>query len=256
MVSRVRILPYRQGSRSARSLADSLNGRVLRLEGSRFRPRATDLIINWGNTNAYNHPRVLNRPEEIRNASNKRTFFERMARTDGMVDLIPRFWTDPAAIPDDAFPVVCRTVLAGHSGDGIVIADNRAGLVRAGLYVQYVKKQSEYRIHVGIMPDQQAHIIAEQKKVRRADAGEVDFRIRNHAGGFIFQRNGIEVPEVVRTAAINALRASGLDFGAVDVIFNARSGRAYVLEINTAPGLEGQTVTDYQTFFNNYRSAA
>jgi D-alanine-D-alanine ligase-like ATP-grasp enzyme len=36
-----------------------------------------------------------------------------------------------------------------------------------------------------------------------------------------------------------------LDFGAVDVIWNEKQQRAYVLEVNTAPGLEGQTVDDY-----------
>jgi glutathione synthase/RimK-type ligase-like ATP-grasp enzyme len=43
--------------------------------------------------------------------------------------------------------------------------------------------------------------------------------------------------------------ASGLDFGAVDVIWNERQQRAYVLEINSAPGLEGTTIDDYVRYF-------
>jgi D-alanine-D-alanine ligase-like ATP-grasp enzyme len=43
--------------------------------------------------------------------------------------------------------------------------------------------------------------------------------------------------------------ALGLDFGAADVLFNARRNQAYVLEVNTAPGLEGQTVNDYAEAF-------
>jgi D-alanine-D-alanine ligase-like ATP-grasp enzyme len=74
--------------------------------------------------------------------------------------------------------------------------------------------------------------------------------VRNLANGFVFQRNGIEVPEVVRQVARDTLLAvEGLTFGAVDVIFNERANRAYALEINTAPGLEGTTVDDYVTFF-------
>lgn len=248
---RTRILPYRQGSRSARSLADGIRGRVLRLEGSSFRPRATDTIINWGSTDEnrqFGLARVKNPPNLVRTASNKLSFFNRMSEQEDTNSIIPNFWTTQDQIPDEAFPIVCRTVLAGHSGDGIVIADTRDTLVPAPLYVQYIKKQSEFRIHVGLR-NGEAVVIAEQKKVKRADAEEVDFRIRNHAGGFIFQRNGIEIPEVVREAAKSVLLRSRLDFGAVDVIYNARNNRAYVLEINTAPGLEGQTVQDYVTFF-------
>jgi D-alanine-D-alanine ligase-like ATP-grasp enzyme len=43
---------------------------------------------------------------------------------------------------------------------------------------------------------------------------------------------------------------TGLDFGAVDVIWNAQKEKPYVLEINTAPGLEGQTIADYAAFFS------
>jgi len=35
------------------------------------------------------------------------------------------------------------------------------------------------------------------------------------------------------------------------VIWNVQENRPYVLEINTAPGLEGSTVTDYKEFFED-----
>jgi D-alanine-D-alanine ligase-like ATP-grasp enzyme len=40
-----------------------------------------------------------------------------------------------------------------------------------------------------------------------------------------------------------------LDFGAVDIIYNAKRNECYVLEVNTAPGLEGTTVEKYATKF-------
>ena len=106
MSTRIRVLPYRQGSRSARALADALGGRVLRLEGSRFIPRQEDLIINWGNTNPP-APRCRSpngMGDIIRNASNKLSFFQRMSEEEP--DIIPQFWTTMEDIPDEAFPIV------------------------------------------------------------------------------------------------------------------------------------------------------
>lgn len=246
---RFAVVPYRNGSRGASALATALpRGRCLRLVGSRFVPRRDDIIINWGNTDPLYAERALN-GRGIRQASNKREFFQLLTRA-GEGEIAPDYWVNRGDIPDDAFPIVCRTVLAGHSGEGIVIADSRDQLVNAPLYVRYVKKESEFRIHVGRNRDR---IIAEQRKVKRADIPreQVEWRIRNHANGFIFQRENIEVPECVRTVARRAVAATTLDFGAVDVIYNARQNRAYVLEINTAPGLEGQTINDYVRFFTN-----
>lgn len=256
---RYRVLPYRQSSASATRLAEALDGRVLRLQDSTFHPRRDDVVINWGNTEGTrvfprqdlgfrrNHV-LLNEPSLIQQASNKLSFFQLMAENNS--DIIPPFYTNQGDIPDDAFPIVCRTVLAGHSGDGIVIAASRGELVPARLYVKYVKKQDEYRIHVGRNEDDTS-IISIQRKARRADYENPNFQIRNHANGFNFVRNEVHSPASVVEAARRALLATGLDFGAVDVIYNARQERPYVLEINTAPGLEGQTITDYSTFFRS-----
>jgi hypothetical protein len=242
---RVRVYPYKQGSRSAAALAEGLGGRVLKLEGSRFVKRPGDLIINWGNSNPHPGADFNGDRTALRTASNKRDFFVAL----GATELVPRHWLDRGDIPDDCFPVVCRTVLNGHSGDGIVIATDRDGIVAAPLYVQYVKKSKEFRIHVGVR-NGEASIISEQQKVRRQGVEPTNWQVRNLANGFVFQRNGIEVPEVVRQVARDTLLAvEGLTFGAVDVIFNERANRAYALEINTAPGLEGTTVDDYVTFF-------
>ena len=255
-----RVIPYRAGSRGAAEIAAALGGRVLRLNNSQFRARAVDTLINWGNTHGIPchvdrvlgipRCRILNNPEDIRDASNKLQFFQRVQARDG--EIIPAFWTRPEDIPDNAFPIVCRTVLAGHSGEGIVIAGDRNALVRAPLYVKYVKKQDEYRVHVGkeIRPDGTiTHIIDVQQKRRRHDHDNPNFQIRNLANGFIYAREGVEPPACVLDVARRALDCTDLDFGAVDVIYNAREERAYVLEINTAPGITGTTVERYRDFF-------
>lgn len=250
-MNRIRIIPYRQGSGGAKALAEALGGKVLKLVDSKFKAKHTDIIINWGNTEGHDgieaHDDVasfFNSPFAIKNASNKLNFFTLMKTTENG-DIIPRFWVKQEDIPDDTFPIVCRTVLAGHSGDGIVIASDRSGLVPAPLYVQYMKKQDEYRIHVG----KGGVLISVQRKAKRHDAENVNWQVRNHANGFVYVRQNVNPPQAVTEKAKKALEATGLDFGAVDVIWNAHQEKAYVLEINTAPGLEGQTVEDYAEFF-------
>lgn len=250
---RIRILPYKQGSKSAKALADALGGKVLKLVGSKFRPRAGDICINWGSTQEYK-PEYLryegfyNLPCNVKAASNKLKFFQLMKEDNA--EIIPEFWTNPDDIPDEAFPVVCRTVLAGHSGAGIVIADDRGGLVVAPLYTKYIKKKDEYRVHCGKQGEEFV-VISLQRKARREGFEEPNWQVRNHSNGFVFVRGDVNPPAPVIESAFQALRATGLDFGAVDVIWNDKSKRAYVLEINTAPGLEGQTVQDYANFFRN-----
>lgn len=246
---RVRVLPYKQGSKSARVLADALGGRVLRVNGdSRFIPRRDDVLINWGSSRRMalmGYGQVANDPGKVGSASNKLNFFNLLRENHS--DIIPEFWTNRSDIPEDAYPVVCRTVLNGHSGEGIVIANDESELVNAPLYTKYIKKKDEYRIHVGTTNQ----IISVQRKARRRDTPDedVNWLIRNHKNGFVFVRNGVVPPEVVTAAAIRALDATGLDFGAVDVIYHERENRAYVLEVNTAPGLEGSTVNDYVKYF-------
>lgn len=245
---RLRVLPYRQGSAGANALAEALGGRVLRLQGSTFRKGRRDYIINWGNTNPTQDCDFNGDARVLRSCSNKLEFFRHL---DGQ-GFTPAYWTRREDIPNDAFPIVCRTVLAGHSGEGIVIADTRDQLVNAPLYVQYKKKESEFRIHVGRHPDSEGEeVITAAKKVRREGVEPADWRVRNHANGFIFQRNGIEgraYESAVAIARQTFLAFPGLTFGAIDVIFNSHENRSYVLEINTAPGLEGTTVDDYVRF--------
>jgi len=251
---RIRVLPYKSYSNGAKTIARALGGKRLRLNNSTFTPRADDVIINWGNSRGIPVLRTLGVPDclylnehdDIARVANKLTFFELMEEYDGT--LIPPFWTERESIPDEEFPIVCRTILNGHSGSGIVLADSPNDLVDAPLYVKYVPKKDEYRIHVGRDADYY-DVFSVQKKVRRHSEPSPNWQIRNHSNGFNYARNDVNPPEQVLSVARKALDISGLDFGAVDVIWNEQKQRAYVLEINTAPGLHGSTVEDYKAFF-------
>lgn len=251
MTSRVRILPYRQGSKGAKALSLELGGKVLKLEGSKFKPKYEDLIINWGNTKEdtyFGAAGWINDPSDVVCASNKLNFFKMMSEEHS--DIIPQFWEHKNEIPEESYPVVCRTVLSGHSGDGIVISSGPDSLVDCSLYTKYIKKKEEYRVHVG-RKDGTSIIISLQRKAKRNGFENPNWQVRNHVNGFVFVRNEVNPPESVLHVAKQALERSGLDFGAVDVIWNEHEQKAYVLEINTAPGLEGTTIKDYGDYFRS-----
>lgn len=239
-MGRIRIYPYRQGSRSARALADALGGRVLRRENSRFVVKHDDIIINWGAGECPYH--CINDPEAVTVAGNKLLSF-RVFR-DANVS-IPRFAETRDAVAWDG-TVVVRHQLRGHSGAGIEIRPNNTNLPAAPLYVEYIKKEQEYRVHA-----MGESIIAVQRKARDRTNDNPNWQVRNHANGFIFVRTGFEAPQAVLDLGRQAVSALGLHFGAADIVWNAHQRQAYVLEVNTAPGLEGQTVEDYANAFQN-----
>lgn len=258
-MSRFRVLPYSPYSNSARLLADALGGKRIKLQSSRYQYREGDVVINWGLSKPskivdkitchMEYPdsaTILNWMEHsMLRSSNKFEFFQHNKDQDWL----PPFWTNPEEIPNDAFPVLCRTVLNGHSGQGIVYSRTRDDLVPCPLYVKYIPKKDEYRVHLGI--NDTVTTIAIQQKKRRLDHDEPNWKIRNHANGFIYAREGVDPPSRVLSVATDCLLRSGLDFGAFDVGDHPEHGTV-VYEVNTAPGLEGQTLDDYVTFFKGF----
>jgi glutathione synthase/RimK-type ligase-like ATP-grasp enzyme len=140
--------------------------------------------------------------------------------------------------------VVQRNTATGQGGAGIVVCDptlpgNVAPTAAGVLFTKYFKRKQEFRIHVW----GNDVLDIQLKKKRRGE--EADPRIRSHNNGWVFCREGVVCPEQVSTAAVEAVRALGLDFGAVDIGWNERKQTAAVFEVNTAPGVEGTTLDRY-----------
>ncbi len=236
-----RVYPYKQGSKSAKALAEALDGKVLRHVGSKYHPRDGDVVVNWGSSRIgrrdFAPATTLN--ADVAVAGDKWQSFEAL---DAAGVRTPPYTSKKDKAAGFVFPVMCRTKLKGHSGEGIVIAETANQLVDAPLYTQYVKKKDEYRVHV--MADKAFFI---QRKARKLDVEKPDWRVRNLKGGFVFvEVDKADVPEDVIVQAVKAIDALGLDFGGVDVIWNATEGNAYVLEANCACGLEERTADRYK----------
>lgn len=236
---------YNWNSAGAAEIAEGLDIRRIRLENSKFQPMPHKVIINWGSSAypvAYDRCKVLNLREAVHCVSNKKTFFDKVKDHVRAVPATTDIGEATNWIKTGA-TVCARTKLQGSGGEGLVLLDSGTDFVKAPLYTKYIKKREEYRIHV-----MNGEVIAQQRKAKRNDQEEfpdADHRIRNLANGYVFVRNDIVCPVDVLTQSMAAVKASNLDFGAVDVIWNEHLGQAFVLEINTAPGLSGTTITDY-----------
>lgn len=240
-------------SAGAKALSDKMRIPRIRHERSNFIPRPTKTVINWGSSvmpERFVTCNVINRPEHVLKVTNKKNFFL-ACEAIPEIQCVPFCLTKEAAIAwlSKGHTVCARQKLTGSSGEGLVLFDAMDKFVEAPLYTQYIKKKDEYRIHV-----MNGEVISVQRKALKKDfeGDNVDHRIRNLSNGFIFARDGVKPPEQVITQAQSSVTKLGLDFGAVDIIWNEKSQAAFVLEINSAPGLEGSTIDDYARAFSQH----
>lgn len=225
-------------SNGAKALSDAPGFKRLRT-GKFVKP--TDVIVNWGTSKSAPviGPAVLNDPQAIGRAANKYNAFALLAGES--VSTVQ--WTANLAVAKEwqaaGHTVVVRKLLTGHSGAGIIIVEKGQELIEAPLYTKYLFKEREFRVHA--TPDK---VIDTQKKVRDPNVEPKSWKVRSHENGFIFVRSNIAASEKRDALAKQAVKVLGLHFGAVDIVED-KKGNFYVLEVNTAPGLEGQTVAAY-----------
>lgn len=269
----IAILPYGP-SESAKSLRDDIisqgtHSLCLRRVGSTFRGRQGEMVVNWGNSTIPSETfhticgaatTVLNRPASIAKASNKIEAFRALHEVgvptvDWTVsEGVARAWVSEGAL------VYARTTLQGHSGEGIVMAHREpesiqgvgnaftvgSTLPAARLYTKgIVAQRREFRIHV--MNGVVTYVQQKKRAEGWQDNPAYSNVVRNYHTGWIYAAMDISPNQAAQEYAIAAVTALGLNFGAVDVI--TRRDQAWVLEVNTAPGLQG---TNLEIYTNNF----
>jgi glutathione synthase/RimK-type ligase-like ATP-grasp enzyme len=240
---RIKLHPYKLGSQSCKLLAQVMGnkiGRKVWQVGNNYKAKPRDTIINWGS-----HSNVLckiNPQHLVALASNKLKTFTVLKEAG-----VPTVeWTTDVhqaqAWVREGETVYGRFSLNGQGGAGIKLYDSPNGFDGqpiAPLYTKYFSAKAEYRVHVC-----NGEVIGFARK-RKRNGVEGNKYVRNLANGYIFARVDEKLPDVVGDAARRAVQALGLHFGAVDVLHNEHHDKAAVLEINTAPGLDNQTVLWY-----------
>lgn len=243
---KLRVLPYKSYSESARAIVQALSPIAIMKKQTTPVYGRKKTVLNWGHSSprfSLTGVTVLNKPEAVAKASNKLTALKVMKEAGVNV---PEFTNDINVAKEwieDERIVLCRTLLRANSGRGIVVAKTVTDLVAAPLYVKYIRKEREYRLHV--FNGQVIDMV--EKKRRRGFIESTDYNkyIRSYEQGWVFVREGIQVTEETKAECIKAVQVLGLDFGAVDVVMN-RDNNPVILEVNTSPGLQGTTLQKYK----------
>lgn len=216
---RLRIVPYKRGSESAKMLSEALSlkfgHKVLR-----GKPKEKCYNLFWGLP-----------PDKLAN-------FEKFENAE--VPHVPYTASKETAQKwlEKGFKVLARTT-GGQAGSGITVVEPGDEIPDRPLYTAYIKKRKEFRVHVF---DGQVIDVQEKRKKIGEEANPL---IRNHENGWVFCHEDIVEPDGLRDAAIRAVGALGLLFGAVDVIWNEKKNQCWVLEVNSAPGLTPTTAEKY-----------
>lgn len=240
----IKLKPYHMKSKTARELTRLLHIKRLK-PGGKWVAKEGDVVINWGSTDfpeRIRRARVINDPRSVMLAANKLRYFEMMEHLDYMPFYTWDIEEARQYMKDTGNAMVERHVLNGHAGKGIRVVQHEDALTPAPLYVEYIKKKDEYRIHV-----MDGEIIAKNKKgIRNGQGNNVDYQIRNYHQGWIYLREKIVPDAAACNVALEAVKTLGLDFGAVDVLWNRKHERAVPIEVNTAPGLTASLLHLYQ----------
>lgn len=141
----------------------------------------------------------------------------------------------------EGFTTFGRKLLSSSCGKGIVVMEKMDDHQFCPVYTKYKKKKREFRVHVF-----QDKVVAIVEKKRRAGwAGERDSKIRNLANGYVFCQNPVELPTGIEALAIAASKVVASDFKGVDIGYNEKNNDLFVIEVNSAPGMEGTNLEAY-----------
>jgi len=254
------IVPYKSGSEGMGLLCDKLDILACRVDGTSkvLKNPGSRVLLYWGQPNVAvqdqlrvhyyrgNPPKSLNNYANIRYAVNKIEFFNTVNGRPWALDFTTNKGEALAWIEDEDCKVIARATATGSGGEGIKVIrtiDDWKDMDKYVLFTKYVPKKCEYRIHVF-----DGKVIYISRKVMpngKTPEGD-NWEVRSHDNGFIFQREEqANVPQACIDAAIQAVSDCGLLFAGADVIWNAKRNKAYVCELNSAPGIEGNTVDAY-----------
>ncbi len=249
----IRIIAYDSTSGTAKRLSKCFTGLLIKRFNSKYKYNQDDLIINWGCSSTSNNFPMLNNPDSVKKAINKKLSFKILEDKVPIPQFALHKTYAELLFENDDDIVYQRKALNKSKGKGIVIAKNKKELIDCELYTKGIRYKREYR--VAVFKNKVIDVISKAQKNKENQDVTPDLLIRNSTGGWIFTRSSIKIPENIKKElnkiSINAVLALGLDFGSVDIVRDVNN-KLYVLEVNTAPGIVKTGVKKYANAFINF----
>lgn len=249
MTARILLRRQPRPSVGAMALRQAIPNNLCRVSDTQVIPRQYKLVVNWGSSSemtitngtslASGPVRLLNRPDKVASAINKLRAFNIWKEK---AVAIPDYYTDRNDLKLDSNIYLARLSTTGSGGEGIVVLRKGDEVPEAPVYTRYIPKQREYRVHVFCGTP----IHVQQKRRRSGVEQDNDQKlIRNFDNGWVFCNVEMgDADHSMLELAVKGVAALGLDFGALDIVKSNLDGEYYVLECNTAPGLDSPTAIE------------
>lgn len=215
-----------RGSNGAKDIVAWINsngGKAKRLRKV-VRTAPGDLVVNWGAGNDFPPSvRVLNRQV----AHNK--FGELRKLAEKGVPVPEHSLSKPSPY----------TGWLARTRNHTEAKDLLAGITTGDYYTKYVETTREFRIHI-------ANGVSIRAAVKLPRIPNPHPRFRSWTAGWKldYGASGEYMRQAYRDVAKKAVAALGYDFGAVDLAVKP-DGTVVVFEVNSAPGLEGNSIGAY-----------
>lgn len=252
-------LKYHSGYETGKNLLEELNKSILVKKYKNQHLNQNDVVVRWGDTSnseidgVLSQNRILNKASAISKNTNKLKSLK-LFGSSGLN--IPKIFESKQAI--NRFPVLGRDK-NHHGGLDIVIINgsndgnnNLNKIPNKDFYVEVIKSIREYRVH--IFNDEVIRVTRKVFRGHDKDGVPVTQEgiIKNDTYGW--GHNNVNVdnlnPEFI-SASKKALKAIGLDFGAVDLLISTNE-KPYVLEVNSSPRLNSIGLEIYAEAIKNY----
>lgn len=194
------------------------------------------IIVRWGtreNITTNDKSIVYNKSNAIQNATDKKLSRELFIKNNVSCPVL----VIPQNFQEEYLPIIARPFEHSKGKNFIVLKTKNEFLNHYDnnkyYYSNFINKDREFRVHVG-----HNKVLALMEKNKPNNGNIAWNRAINDEDPFTYvnwDKINQENLKIVLDEAISAVNALGLDMGGVDVMY--KDGKAYVLEVNTAPTL-------------------
>lgn len=205
--------------------------------------------INWG-TRLYGSLATVNKADNVAHASHKRHSRRLLANAGIKIPATYFPTANLSQLPQMNFPVVVRPSYH-HGGDNFNVLNTRTELAaflwgKSALdwYISEIfQKTHEYRVHVA-----HGKVLVIQEKPLVEGEIRANYAVNQEEWKVLKWR---EYHPGICREAIRGVETLGLDFGAVDMMYNSQNDSFAVCEINTAPSIASPYMSQkYANYFD------